>query len=55
MLAQAPLAGRARSDLATKLRSFPIESYIIFYIPPAESKSFEWVHGRQDINADDAK
>ncbi|MDO9057862.1 MAG: type II toxin-antitoxin system RelE/ParE family toxin [Bradyrhizobium sp.] len=30
MLAQNPLAGRARGDLASTLRSFPVGSYIIF-------------------------
>jgi toxin ParE1/3/4 len=56
MLAQTPLAGRARSDLTTKLRSFPIESYIIFYIPVSDGiEVVRVVHGRQDIDADDVK
>jgi toxin ParE1/3/4 len=33
MLAQTPLAGRARNELAMKLRSFPVGNYVIFYIP----------------------
>jgi toxin ParE1/3/4 len=54
MLAQTPLAGRARNDLASKLRSFPIESYIIFYIPVNDGiEVVRVMHGRQDIDADD--
>ncbi|MGX7706132.1 type II toxin-antitoxin system RelE/ParE family toxin [Methylobacterium sp. Gmos1] len=33
MLAENPLAGRARPDLAASLRSFPAGSYLIFYQP----------------------
>ena len=54
MLAQNPLAGRARNDLASKLRSFPVGSYIIFYIPAADGVEIVRVmNGRQDIDADD--
>jgi toxin ParE1/3/4 len=36
MLAETPLAGRARDDLAPSLRSFPVGRYIIFYIPVSD-------------------
>jgi len=54
MLAQNPLAGRARNDLASKLRSFPVGSYIIFYVPvPDGIDVVRVMNGRQDIDADD--
>ena len=54
MLAQAPLAGRARNELAVKLRSFPVGNYVIFYIPiPDGIEVVRVMHGRQDIDADD--
>jgi toxin ParE1/3/4 len=56
MLAQAPLAGRERADLRASLRSFPVESYIIFYNPVSDGiEVVRVLHGRQDINADDVK
>lgn len=33
MLAQHPLAGRARPELHRELRSFPCGSYVVFYLP----------------------
>jgi toxin ParE1/3/4 len=54
MLAQTPLAGRARNDLARKLRSFPVGSYVIFYIPvPDGIEVARVVSGRQDVTAED--
>jgi toxin ParE1/3/4 len=54
MLAEQPLAGRARSDLAPRLRSFPVGSYVIFYIPVADGVEVVRVmSGRQDIDVDD--
>lgn len=54
MLAEAPFAGRARSELAPNLRSFPVGNYIIFYIPIANGiEVIRVIHGRQDINSDD--
>jgi len=54
MLAQTPLAGRARNDLALRLRSFPIGSYVIFYVPVSDGiEVVRVMHGRQDIDADD--
>ena len=54
MLAEQPLAGRARSELAPKLRSFPVGSYVIFYFPlPDGVEVMRVMSGRQDIDADD--
>ena len=54
MLAQAPLAGRARDDLRSNLRSFAVRSYVIFYVPVSDGIDVVRVmHGRQDIDADD--
>ncbi len=35
MLRDRPLAGRQREELAPGLRSFPIRSYVVFYLPLA--------------------
>ena len=54
MLAQMPLAGRARTDLAIKLRSFPVGNYSIFYVPlPDGIEVLRVMSGRQDVDADD--
>jgi toxin ParE1/3/4 len=54
MLAQTSLAGRARNDLAAKLRSFPVGSYVIFYVPvPDGIEVVRVMSSRQDIDADD--
>jgi toxin ParE1/3/4 len=54
MLAEQPLAGRARSDLARNLRSFPVGSYVIFYFPVSDGVEVVRVmSGRQDMDADD--
>ncbi|HEX9468898.1 MAG TPA: type II toxin-antitoxin system RelE/ParE family toxin [Bradyrhizobium sp.] len=54
MLAQTPLAGRARTELALKLRSFPVGSYVIFYIPVSDGiEVIRVMSGRQDVDADD--
>lgn len=54
MLAEQPLAGRARSDLAPRLRSFPVASYVIFYVPVFDGVEVVRVmSGRQDVDADD--
>jgi toxin ParE1/3/4 len=54
MLAQNPLAGRARNDLAVALRSFPVGSYVVFYVPlPDGIEVVRVMNGRQDIDADD--
>jgi toxin ParE1/3/4 len=54
VLAQTPLAGRSRNDLALKLRSFPVGSYVIFYIPVSDGiEVVRVISGRQDVTADD--
>jgi toxin ParE1/3/4 len=54
MLAQSPFAGRARGDLAADVRSFPIGSYVIFYLPlPDGVEVIRVLNGRQDVGADD--
>jgi toxin ParE1/3/4 len=56
MLAHNPLAGRARSDLAAKLRSFPVGSYVIFDVPASDGiEVVRVMHGRQDTDADDMR
>jgi toxin ParE1/3/4 len=54
MLLENPLAGRERRELRADLRSFPVGSYVIFYIPlPDGVRIIRVMHGRQDIDADD--
>ena len=54
MLVQSPLAGRERPDLQRGLRSFPVGSYLIFYVPlPDGIEVVRVMSGRQDIDADD--
>ena len=54
MLARMPLAGRARTDLALKLRSFPAGNYVIFYVPVQDGiEVLRVMSGRQDVDADD--
>ena len=37
MLSEYPFAGRARPELAENLRSFPVESLVVFY-PPQQDR-----------------
>ena len=54
MLVENPLAGRARLDLASDLRSFPVGSYVVFYVPlPDGVEIVRVMHGHRDIDADD--
>jgi toxin ParE1/3/4 len=54
MLAETPLAGRARPELGPRLRSFPVGNYIIFNVPlPDGIEIVRVMNGRQDINSDD--
>ena len=54
MLRDRPLAGRARPELAPKLRSFPIGSYIVFYLPLPNGIDLVRVRsGYMDIGTDD--
>lgn len=54
MLVENPLAGRERRELRAGLRSFPVGSYVIFYIPlPDGVEIIRVMHGRQDVDAED--
>jgi toxin ParE1/3/4 len=53
MLRDNPLAGRARPELATKLRSFPVGNYVLFYRPLADGIDLTRVlSSHQDIQPD---
>jgi toxin ParE1/3/4 len=48
------LAGRERRELRRDLRSFPVGSYLIFYVALADGiEVVRVMNGRQDIGADD--
>jgi toxin ParE1/3/4 len=50
VLASMPLMGRQREDLAARLRSLPVSSYIIFYRPIEEGIEIVRVlHGARDF------
>ncbi|PPQ33205.1 plasmid stabilization protein [Rhodoblastus sphagnicola] len=50
MLRDNPLAGRARPELATALRSFPVGNYVLFYRPlPDGVELVRALNGRQDV------
>jgi len=54
MLMQTPLAGRERPELQQHLRSFPVGSYVVFYVPlPDGIEIVRVMNGRQDIDPDD--
>ena len=54
MLVQNPLAGRAREDLRSNRRSFPVRGYIIFYVPASDGiEVVRVMNGRRAIDADD--
>jgi toxin ParE1/3/4 len=54
MLVQNPQAGRRRPDLGQNVRSFAVDTYVIFYIPQSAGIDIvRVVHGRQDIGPAD--
>ena len=54
MLTQNPLAGRERRELRRDLRSFPVSSYVVFYVALADGiEVVRVMHGRQEIGTDD--
>ena len=54
MLVENPLAGRERPELHKDLRSFPVGSYVVFYVPLSDGIEVARVmNGRQDIDTDD--
>lgn len=49
-LAEQPNMGRARDELETGLRSFPVGRYVIFYLPIPEGVDIVRVlHGARDL------
>jgi toxin ParE1/3/4 len=54
LLADTPLTGRARPELREGLRSFPVGSYTIYYIPIAAGVLIVRImHGRQLTDPED--
>jgi toxin ParE1/3/4 len=54
MLLAMPQAGRLRQELRENLRSFAVESYVIFYMTVPEGIDIvRVVHGRREIGAAD--
>jgi len=52
LLAERPHIGRLRSELATGLRAFPVEAYVIFYRQTVTGIDIVRVlHGARDIEA----
>jgi toxin ParE1/3/4 len=52
LLAENPLMGRSRTELAPNLRSFPVGDYIIFYVPIENGVEIvRVVSGSRDIEA----
>lgn len=51
-LAERPHIGRARDELATDLRSFPVGRYVLFYRPiPDGIEIVRVLHGARDVDA----
>ena len=51
-LAERPNIGRARDELATGLRSFPVGRYVLFYRPiPDGIEIVRVLHGARDVDA----
>lgn len=54
MLANNPLAGRERPELVASLRSFPVGSYVLFYLPAAGGIDLvRALSGYRDVGAED--
>jgi toxin ParE1/3/4 len=54
MLSEQPMAGRKRPELAPDLRSFPVGSYILFYLPvPNGIDLVRVLSGYMDIGPED--
>ncbi len=49
-LAEQPLMGRARPELAPEIRSFPVDRYILFYRPvPNGVEIIRAIHSARDL------
>jgi toxin ParE1/3/4 len=52
LIATQPLMGRARDELAAKLRSFPFGRYVVFYLPVDDGIDVVRVlHSARDVDA----
>jgi toxin ParE1/3/4 len=52
-LADFPLSGRARPELAPDLRSVPVRRYVLFYLPaPGGVDLVRVLHGARDLEAE---
>ena len=52
LLAQQPLMGQARPELAADLRSFSVGNYVIFFLPLADGIEVQRVlSGARDVDA----
>lgn len=50
MLAENPMAGRAREELAPDVRSFPVGNYLLFYRPKQNGiELIRVLHGARDL------
>ncbi len=50
LLSEFPLLGRTRDELAPSLRSFPVGSYVIFYLPLSDGIDvIRVLHGARNI------
>lgn len=53
-LAETPFMGRERGELAERLRSFPVGSYVIFYRPATDGADgiviIRVLHGARDLS-----
>lgn len=52
LIATQPLMGRARDELAAKVRSFPFGRYVVFYVPVDDGIDVVRVlHSARDVGA----
>jgi toxin ParE1/3/4 len=54
MLARAPAIGRARPEIGSRIRSFVVNRYVLFYRPLTGAVGIELVrvlHGARDVDA----
>jgi toxin ParE1/3/4 len=51
LLAENPMAGRSRNELAQRLRSIPFGNYVIFYRPMSDGiQVIRILHGARDVD-----
>lgn len=50
-LAQSPLMGRLRPEIGARIRSFPVDDYLTFYVPLEDGVDvIRFVHGSRDLS-----